>query len=329
MRRNVAAPELSAVPTYYRFGFGLVHGAQLRGDCKGGDPTVRVGSEAHKDLFCRSFIQSHRRFEAEQLPWPDLDPESLARVQRVPFWQEVLHTEMRAIDIIDAFTRTVPDPMIREAIDLMGYEEKRHGRLVQVLIDRYGIEVQAEAMQPLPHDVERTFIAFGYGECVDAFLGFGLFNIARQAKFLPDEMFDILDVLMYEETRHIILFTNWMAYREAQRGRRAASLRGMTAAWHYGRSIGSKVRVIVRNARDKGDGRRFSATQASVFLEGFSVRRLVDECLAENARRLGEYEADLVRPLLMPGIARGIRAVTEVGALARRAGRTAGLFRRP
>jgi len=221
MRRNVAAPELSAVPTYYRFGFGLVHGAQLRGDCKGGDPTVRVGSEAHKDLFCRSFIQSHRRFEAEQLPWPDLDPESLARVQRVPFWQEVLHTEMRAIDIIDAFTRTVPDPMIREAIDLMGYEEKRHGRLVQVLIDRYGIEVQAEAMQPLPHDVERTFIAFGYGECVDAFLGFGLFNIARQAKFLPDEMFDILDVLMYEETRHIILFTNWMAYREAQRGRRA------------------------------------------------------------------------------------------------------------
>lgn len=289
---------------------------------------MRVGSEAHKQLFCRSFIRTHRRFEPEQLPWPDLDPASLDRVQQVPFWQEVLHTEMRAIDIIDAFSRTVPDPLVREAIDLMGYEEKRHGRLVRFLIDRYGVKTDPEPMHPLPPDVEGTFIDFGYGECVDAFLGFGLFNIARQSRFLPDAMFDVLDVLMYEETRHIILFTNWMAYREAQRGRRAAPLRGMTAAWHYGRSIGSKVRVIVRNARDKSDGRRFSATQASEFLEGFSVRRLVDECLAENARRLGQFEADLVRPLLLPGIARGIRAVAEVGALARRTQRTAGLFRR-
>jgi hypothetical protein len=290
--------------------------------------TVRVGSEEHRDLFCHSFIRSHRRFEPEELPWPDLDRESLDRVRGVPFWQEVLHTEMRAIEIIDAFARTVPDRLVREAIDLMGYEEKRHGRLVQFLIGHYGIETQAEAMRPLPPDVERTFIDFGYGECVDAFLGFGLFNLARQSKFLPDAMFDILDVLMYEETRHIILFTNWMAYREAQHGRRLAPLRGTTAAWHYGRSIGSKVRVIVRNARDKGDGRRFSATQASTFLEGFSVRRLVDECLAENARRLGEFEAELVRPLLLPRIARGIRAVTGLGTLARRARPTAGLFRR-
>ena len=289
---------------------------------------MRVGSEAHKHLFCDSFIHSHRRFEPEQLPWPELDREALDRVQHVPFWQEVLHTELRAINVIDAFSRTVPDPLVREAIDLMGYEEKRHGRLVQFLIDRYRIEIQPETMHPLPPDVEQTFIDFGYGECVDAFLGFGLFSIARQSKFLPDAMFDILDVLMYEETRHIILFTNWMAYREAQRGRRAAPLRGMTAAWHYGRSIGSKVRVIVQNARNQSDGRRFSATQASEFLEGFSIRRLVDECLAENARRLGEYEPDLARPLLLPSIARGIRAVAEVGTLATRARRAAGVLRR-
>jgi len=280
---------------------------------------VTIGSEAHKELFCGSFIRSHRRFEPEQLPWPDLDGEALDRVQTVPFWQEVLHTELRAIEIIDAFTPTVGDPLVREAIALMGYEEKRHGRLVRVLIDRYGITIHPEAPAPMPADVEGTFIDFGYGECVDAFLGFGLFKIARDSGFLPAAMFDILDVLMYEETRHIILFTNWMAYREARRGRRAAALRAVTAGRRYARSIGSKVRVIVRNARDGGDGRRFSATQASAFLDGFSVGRLVDQCLAENARRLGEFEADLARPRLLPGIARVVQAIAHAGSRARRA----------
>lgn len=46
-----------------------------------------------------------------------------------------------------------------------------------------------------------------------------------------------------------------MAGREAQHGRRTAALRTVTAARHYARSIGSKVRVIVRNARDGGRAR--------------------------------------------------------------------------
>jgi hypothetical protein len=290
---------------------------------------LRIGSAAHRDLFCHSFIRSHRRFEPAHLPWPDLDPEALDRMKKVPFWQEVLHTEMRAIEIIDAFLPMVGDPQVREAIDLMGYEEKRHGRLVQFLIERYGITIHPEPPAPMPADVETTFIEFGYGECVDAFLGFGLFKIARESGFLPGSMFDILDVLMYEETRHIILFTNWMAYREAQHGRRAAPLRALTAARYYARSIGSKVRVIVRNARDEGDGRRFAATQASAFLEGFSVRRLVDQCLAENARRLGEFEPELARPRLMPSIARVVQAAVSAGSLARRAVAGPGAERRP
>jgi hypothetical protein len=279
---------------------------------------VRIGSPAHRDLFCQSFIRSHRRFEPAGLPWPDLDEVALDRLRKVPFWQEVLHTEQRAIEIIDAFVPTVADPFVREAIDLMGYEEKRHGRLVRFLIDRYGITIHPEPPVPMPGDIEAAFIDFGYGECVDAFLGFGLFKIARDSGFLPAAMFDVLDVLMYEETRHIILFTNWMAYREAQHGRRAAPVRALTAAGHYARSIGSKIRVVLRNGRDQSDGRRFAATQASAFLDGFSVRRLIDQCLAENARRLGAFERDLARPRLLPGLARTAQVVSDAGARARR-----------
>ena len=31
-------------------------------------------------------------------------------------------------------------------------------------------------------------------------------------------MFAIFETLMYEETRHIVFFVNWMAYNQAQKG---------------------------------------------------------------------------------------------------------------
>ena len=34
---------------------------------------MRVGSIAHRDLFCKSFVETHRKFEPEQLPWPQRD----------------------------------------------------------------------------------------------------------------------------------------------------------------------------------------------------------------------------------------------------------------
>ncbi|HLI10814.1 MAG TPA: hypothetical protein VKY65_04365 [Alphaproteobacteria bacterium] len=271
---------------------------------------MKIGSEAHKALFCRDFIKTHRRFEPEELPWPALDDEELKRMRSVPFWQEVFHTERRAGAIVEAFSRTVHDPLLREAIDLQGYEEARHGRLIRVMIDRYGIEAAELPIDRLPDDIETAFIDFGFGECLDAFLGFGVFKIARQSGFLPDSMFSLFDVLMYEETRHIVFFVNWMAYREAQRGRGNAFLRALTSAWYYGRAVNRMVGTIRRGA--ESDGENFSATQADVFLEGFSLRKLVGTCLAENARRMSEFDPDLLRPRLLPALGRVAFSVMQL-----------------
>ena len=65
--------------------------------------SIKAGSEAHKELFCRQFIETHQVFDPETLPWPHLDAASLARLRGVPFWQEVYHTERRAGAIVDAF----------------------------------------------------------------------------------------------------------------------------------------------------------------------------------------------------------------------------------
>ena len=54
---------------------------------------LRIGSEEHGRLFCDTFIQTHRPFEARDIVWPDLDEESLARLKSLPVWDEAARTE--------------------------------------------------------------------------------------------------------------------------------------------------------------------------------------------------------------------------------------------
>lgn len=152
---------------------------------------LKAGSEAHKTLFCRQFIETHEVFDPETLPWPTLDETALARLRGVPFWQEVYHTERRAGAIVDAFTPHVTDPVVREAVALQGVEETRHAKLIRVMIDRYGLDATEQPLERFPNDLETAFIDFGFGECLDAFLGFGAFKTARESDFLPPAMFDI------------------------------------------------------------------------------------------------------------------------------------------
>ena len=101
-----------------------------------------------------------------------------------------------------AFTPVVEDPVVRETVALQGMEETRHAQLIRVMIDRYGIDATEQPVEAFPPDLETAVIDFGYGECMDSFLGFGAFKTARQSGFLPEWMFEIFDVLMHEKTRH-------------------------------------------------------------------------------------------------------------------------------
>ena len=263
---------------------------------------MRIGSEAHKDRFCRQFIESHQQFDAEELPWPELDEAALGRMRAVPFWQEVLHTERRAGAIVRAFAATITDPLVREAVDLQGVEEERHAQLLGVMIRRYGLDAVERELEPIGPDLHTAFADFGYGECIDSFLGFGVFKIARQSKFLPEELFQIFDTLMVEETRHIVFFVNWMAWQEAGKGRGAAWWRALVSARYYGRAIRRLIGTI-RQGQKANDGKDFSATQASVFLDGFTFRRFVEQCYSENARRMADFHTDLLRPQFLPALA--------------------------
>jgi hypothetical protein len=280
---------------------------------------MKIGSEEHKERFCRQFIASHCRFDPANLAWPELDDAALSRLRDIPFWQEVLYTERRAGAIVDAYARTIADPLVREAVALQGFEEARHAELLRVMIWRYGIAAEERPLdEPIDRDLWRAFADFGYGECLDSFLGFGVFKIARRAGFLPESLFEIFDMLMREETRHIVFFINWMAWQETARGRGARWLRGVTAARYYGRAIG-RLLATVRQGRQANDGKDFSATQANVFLDGFTFRSFVQECCTEHDRRMGEFDPDLLRPRLLPTLAglalTGLRLSTGIRAM--------------
>lgn len=262
---------------------------------------MRVGSPEHKELFCRSFIDSHVDYDPELLPWPELDGKYLARMRGVPYWEEVFYAERRAGMVVRKFAETVGDPLMREAVDLQGAEEARHAELIRAMIRRYGVDAHEKPVAKLPDDIETAFLDFGYGECVDSFVGFGAFKLARESGFLPEGIFALFDTFMQEETRHIVFFVNWMAYREANRGPVASALRGVTSAMYHGRAVANHL----KNARKESKGgRNFSAAQAEIFPDGFDARGFLADCLAENRRRMAGFDPRLLRPRLMASIAR-------------------------
>ncbi|TAN04726.1 MAG: hypothetical protein EPN36_07710 [Rhodanobacteraceae bacterium] len=255
-------------------------------------------------------MDTHLDYDPDTLPWPELAEKDLARLRSVPFWQEVYHTERRAGAIVAAFTPQVADPVVHAAMALQGFEEHRHAELIRVMIERYGIDATAQPLEKLPDDLETAFIDFGFGECLDSFLGFGAFKSARQSEFLPESLFGIFDKLMFEETRHIVFFINYMAWREKRRGLGRVR-RAVKSLRFYGRA-GNRLKGMVKRGQDANDGKDFAVTEASVFLQGFSFRRFVEDCYRENARRMSAFDPGLMQPRLLPAIAglalRGMRA---------------------
>ena len=247
-------------------------------------------------------MQTYSEYDPNTLPWPELDAESLRRLRAVPFWEEVFYTERRAGAIVAAFTETVDDPVLKEALALQGKEESRHAQLIRVMIDRYGLDAPERPMEDISKNIEMRFKDFGFGECLDSFLGFGLFKLAWQSEFLPKEMLQIFETLMYEETRHIVFFINWMAYAEAQKGWAAKTVLPLTSFRYYVRA-GRRMAGLAKRGKELNDGKNFAATQVSMFLDGFNFRRFLEDCYQENRRRMDAFDPELLRPSFLPQLA--------------------------
>jgi hypothetical protein len=268
---------------------------------------MKLGSAAHKELFCRSFLDSHLTYEPETLPWPELDQVALARLRAIPFWQEALRTERRAGQMVTAFAQTIQDPLIRQVIALQGEEETRHGRLIEFLIRHYGIEI-TEPEIDLPDDIKDAFIDFGFCECLDSYLAFGMFGLAHQAAFFPEPLFEIFNPILDEEARHIVFFVNWFTYEQIQQGRTLAALRLPSTLWYYGRALYDLIGAVRRS--EDGSGQGFTATGATSFVDNLTLDGFLAATLNQNEHRMRPYHPQLLQPRLMPRLVTlGLRLV--------------------
>lgn len=261
---------------------------------------LTIGSNAHKELFCREFMETHQRYEVSQLPWPRLDEEALLRLRSLPFWEEAVSTELSTAAKVSAQAELETDPLVREAVALQGEEEARHSALLDALLTRYAIPVKARPLTPLPPDIEWAFLRTEYGECFDSFFAFGLFAVAKDSGFFPAALVELFEPIVQEEARHILFFVNWLAHRRVR-----------LPWWRRPRLVGRCLTGMavqawsrVQTARGMGDGGDFTLKGHEAIAIDLKPRTFLELCLHENERRLDLYDRRLLRPQLVPTLAR-------------------------
>jgi hypothetical protein len=265
---------------------------------------LQIGSEEHRDLFCRTFVETHLPFHPEDIRWPDLDRESLARLKALPVWNEAVRTESETALKVQTLGKVERDPVLAEAISLQGYEEGRHASVIRLLTRHYGIPVDPFPEPVAPADPVGAFIFTGYGECIDSFFAFGLFATGKRSQYFPAALIDIFEPIMQEEARHILFLVNWAAYLRA----RAPFLRkpafDARRTWKIGQQVFDHVRHAARMGKG-GDTQQegFTMTSHDAFGD-FSARSFLELCLSENDRRLSLYDLRLLRPQLVPSLVR-------------------------
>ena len=264
-------------------------------------PGLKVGSEEHKLLFCREFTRTFHPYEVRDVQWPHLDEANLERLRALPFWSEAVCSERTAGARVRAMADAERDPLLREAIAMQAYEESRHAALLESMLAHYGIPIPAgEGVRP--RDAEWGFLRMGYGECFDSFFAFGLFRLAADSGIFPGPLVERFDGVMQEEARHILFFTNWVAYR------RLHLPFHKKARFLVRRGLGISLQALgrVRTAlqlRDAEEGDDFTM-QVPDSIGEVTLRTLAETCLRENERRLAGYDPRLLRPRLVPRLVR-------------------------
>ena len=271
--------------------------------------SLAVGSVEHRRLLGQFFLDTHVEYVPEQMPWPTLAAEELGRLRSLPFWQEAVSTENVTSNTVAAAAALEADPLVRKAIELQGFEEMRHARLLVALTSHYQIPIESPA-RFTPRSLESDFLFAGFGECFDSFFAFGLFALARQSGYFPPALVKVFEPVMQEEARHILFFVNWVQYRRAQLPWWRRPAFRLRCAWIIVKQVASRVKTARSMGKsqpgDGGSSENFTLTAHQDLGAEVTLHRLLDLCLTENERRMAEYDARLKRPRLVPGIARAL-----------------------
>lgn len=267
-----------------------------------GEP-FRLGNATHLSAFCRMLLDTHNPYKPVILDWPKLSDEARERLTSLPIWDIAVQTEGKASLNVATYGQVIKDPLLKQAVEMNAFEERRHKTVLSNLVQAYGIQLAPEPEYAVPKDPEWSFLVTGYSECIDSFFAFGLFHAAKQTGFFPEELVETFEPVIQEEARHILFFVNWAAWhrRNLPFWRRPLFDFKVFRVWLF--LIGERIGM----ARDIGHGAQdnnFTANGAKQLGADIEVRGLVAICLAENERRMALLDPRLPRPSFVPSLAK-------------------------
>jgi hypothetical protein len=265
---------------------------------------INPGSQTHYEMFTQLLGATYNPYKPAVLDWPKLEPDALRRVTSLPIWDIAVQTEIKASMRIEAYAKTVKHPELRDALMHMAGEERRHRDVLSRLVAAYDIPMKPDGEYVLPNDAEWGFLVTGYSECMDSFFAYGLFEMARRSGYFPAELVETFEPVVQEEGRHILFFTNFIAWRRA------------TMAWWYRPYFEMKVLAVwtflvwerIGIAKDvdglEGADANFTMNGSEAISDEMDPATLIDICLEEDKRRMAGYDDRLRRPRTMPILAR-------------------------
>jgi hypothetical protein len=270
---------------------------------------IKIGSEAHKRLFCSMLLGTHNPYKPAVIQWPRLSSDTLRRVTSLPIWDIAVQTEGRASIRVKTFAERVSDPLLRSALVLDAAEESRHKAVLSKMVEAYGIKLAPEPAYTAPRNPDWSWLVTGYSECIDSFFAFGLFALAQRSGFFPQELVETFEPVMQEEGRHILFFVNWAAWYRANLPwwRRPLFYAKTLAVWAFL----AWERIGIASGIESGSGAmqdaNFAMSGGHSFAENLKPGELLDLCLSENERRMAGYDRRLLRPMVVPGLASLVR----------------------
>src|SRR5438067_13202399 len=100
------------------------------------------GDDQHRTMFSRMLLDTFNPYKPAVIKWPELDEPARQRLINLPIWDIAVQTEGRAKLRVLSYARTVQDPLLREAFELMAFEEGRHKEVLSHFVRAYGLELE-------------------------------------------------------------------------------------------------------------------------------------------------------------------------------------------
>jgi hypothetical protein len=272
---------------------------------------MKFGSYEHKKLFCRSFIDSHIPYDPERLPWPKLDDESLGRLQSIPFWPDLLRQQQKAALTVRTYAQTIRDPLMKEAIVLLAEEEEGLEKKLRFMMEFYSLPNSTLSSVRVSSKTEVAFIDYGFEECLNSFLGFGMFGVVKQAHYLPEALLQAFDSCLEEKARQIIFFINWWTYWNIKLKQRSDwnEFRGIRALW-----CRRQILVSLITALEKEEFAEASFDQnlsAEQLMGKLTLGQFLSICQVEQVCRMQSFNSNLLQPQLANSLASFIQKILK------------------